>query len=303
MVAAGSSVTLVVSHEATRRAAPCMPAAITTKAAPSVCEGTPPSRNAAKAATARTTAAAAFDSGVRLANRMAGKVGNNSKVAKRLIIAIDGPSGAGKGTVARALAARLGYRHIDTGAMYRAVAWKAARAGVDLTDETAVAAVGERAAFDLEDGRIAIDGHDVRSAIRTAEIDKAAAAVARLPAVRRVLVARQRAFGASGGVVMEGRDIGTVVFPDADLKIYLDASPDERARRRAADPAHTSSKTAQLSDVATALAERDKSDSTRAVSPLTIAPDAVLVDTTGVAIDDVIERVLALANESLIADR
>ena len=212
----------------------------------------------------------------------------------RLIIAIDGPSGAGKGTVARAVAARLGYRHIDTGAMYRALAWKARADSIDLADETAVAALGERAQFDLEDGRIAIDGTDVRTAIRTPEIDTAATAVARHPAVRRVLVARQRAFGEGGGVVMEGRDIGTVVFPDADVKIYLDASPEERARRRAADPAHSSSKGGQLSDVATALAERDKSDSTRAVSPLSVAADATVLDTTGLPVEDVIARVLAL---------
>ena len=215
-------------------------------------------------------------------------------MSKPLIIAIDGPSGAGKGTVARALAVRLGYRHIDTGAMYRALAWKAMQEGVDLTDEAATAALGERAAFDVEGGRIGIDGHDVKTAIRTAEIDKAAAAVARHPAVRRALVARQRSYGEGGGVVMEGRDIGTVVFPDADVKIYLDASPEERARRRAADPAHTSSKSAQLADVATALAERDKSDSTRAVSPLSVAPDATVVDTTGMPIEGMIERVLQL---------
>lgn len=214
-------------------------------------------------------------------------------MAKRLIIAIDGPSGAGKGTVARAVAARLGYRHVDTGAMYRAVAWKATHDGVELTDEGAVASVGERAHFMLEGGRIEIDGHDVRGAIRTPEMDKAAAAVARHPAVRRALVAVQRKLGEGGGVVMEGRDIGTVVFPDADVKIYLDASPEERARRRAADPAHTSSKISQLSDVATALAERDKSDSTRAVSPLAVAADAVVIDTTGIPIEDVIERVLS----------
>ena len=220
--------------------------------------------------------------------------GHNSNVGKGLIIAIDGPSGAGKGTVARAVAARLGYRHIDTGAMYRALAWLGAHQGVDLTDEAAVAALGRRASFDLEAGRIAIDGHDVRTAIRTAEIDKAAAAVARHPEVRRVLVARQRAYADDGGVVMEGRDIGTVVFPDADVKIYLDASPEERARRRAADPAHASSKTAQLAEVATALAERDKSDSTRTASPLTVAPDATVIDTTGLPIEGVIERVLTL---------
>jgi CMP/dCMP kinase len=211
-----------------------------------------------------------------------------------LIVAIDGPSGAGKGTVARAVAARLGYRHIDTGAMYRAVAWKALQEGIDLADEVAVAAIGERAAFDLDDGLVAIDGHDVSRAIRTPEIDNAATTVARHPAVRRVLVARQRTYGAGGGVVMEGRDIGTVVFPGADVKIYLDASPEERARRRAADPAHASSKGTQLSEVATALAERDKSDSTRASSPLAVADDAIVVDTTGVPVESVIERVLAL---------
>lgn len=215
-------------------------------------------------------------------------------VSKKLIVAIDGPSGAGKGTVARAVAARLGYRHVDTGAMYRAVAWKALQEGADVADESAVARIGERAVLDLEHARVVIDGHDVAAAIRTPEIDRAAATVARHPSVRRVLVARQRALGEAGGVVMEGRDIGTVVFPAADVKIYLDASPEERARRRAADPAHTSSQNAQLSDVATALAERDKSDSTRAVSPLAIAADGVVIDTTGLAIDEVIERVLAL---------
>jgi cytidylate kinase len=212
---------------------------------------------------------------------------------KRLIIAIDGPSGAGKGTVARAVAARLGYRHIDTGAMYRALAWQAQRDGVDLADETAVAELGHRVRFELE-GRIVIDGHDVTTAIRTPEIDRAATTVARLPAVRRALVARQQRFGEGGGVVMEGRDIGTVVFPEADVKIYLDASPDERARRRATDPAHTSSKGTQLAEVATALAERDRNDSTRAASPLVVAEDANVVDTTGIPIEAVIEQVLML---------
>jgi CMP/dCMP kinase len=218
-------------------------------------------------------------------------------VSKRLlIVAIDGPSGAGKGTVARAVAARLGYRHIDTGAMYRAVAWKARQEGIDLADEAAVAAIGDRATFDLEQGRVAIDGNDVSRAIRTPEIDNAATRVARHPAVRRALVARQRTYGAERGIVMEGRDIGTVVFPDADVKIYLDASPEERARRRAADAAHTSSKGAQLSEVATALAERDKSDSTRPASPLAVASDAIVVDTTGVPVESVIEQVLTLVN-------
>ena len=157
---------------------------------------------------------------------------------KRLIIAIDGPSGAGKGTVARELAARLGYKHLDTGAMYRAVAWKAMSTGLPLDDEHALAAVAEHARLDVGPGGVVIDGHDVTHAIRTPEIDRAAAAAARLPKVRAALVRRQRAEGAQGGIVMEGRDIGTVVFPDAQVKIYLDASPEERARRRAADFLH-----------------------------------------------------------------
>jgi cytidylate kinase len=222
-------------------------------------------------------------------------------VSKTLIVAIDGPSGAGKGTVARAVAARLGYHHVDTGAMYRAVAWKALREGIAIADEAAVARIGERATFELDQNRVVIDGHDIAAAIRTPEIDTAAAAVSRHPAVRRALVARQRAYGASGGIVMEGRDIGTVVFPSADLKIYLDASAEERARRRAADPAHTSSQGTQLSAVATAMAERDRSDSTRADSPLTVAADAVVVDTTGVPIAEVIEKVLRLVEA--VADR
>jgi cytidylate kinase len=176
--------------------------------------------------------------------------------------------------------------------MYRALAWKALMAGVDIQDEEAVAGLGERATFDLEGGRVAIDDVDVSRAIRTPAIDRAAAAVARLPAVRRVLVARQREIGAPGRVVMEGRDIGTVVFPDADVKIYLDASPEERARRRANDPAHTGSSSRAITEVATALAERDRSDSTRNVSPLSQAADAVRIETTGLPIDDVVEKVM-----------
>ena len=212
-----------------------------------------------------------------------------------MILAIDGPSGVGKGTVSRALAEALGYRHIDTGAMYRAVAWTARAQGVPLDNEAAVADLAARVELSMAGGAVIVNGVDVTRAIRTPEMDQAAAAVARMPRVRAVLVDRQRALGRPGGVVMEGRDIGTVVFPDADVKIYLDASPEERARRRAADPAHVGTSKA-LTDVATALAARDQSDQTRAASPLTIAPDAVLVDTTGLAIDDVVARVLEVVN-------
>lgn len=209
------------------------------------------------------------------------------------IIAIDGPSGAGKGTIARAVASRLRYRHVDTGAMYRALAWKALHDRTDLSDEAAMAALAAHATFDVGDGRIRIDGHDVASAIRTPEIDMAAAVVARQAPVRDALIARQRALGEGGGVVMEGRDIGTVVFPAADVKIFLDASPEERARRRASDPSHSAGRgAAAMLDVATALAERDRSDRTRAASPLKQADDAVVIDTTGLSIDDVVERVM-----------
>ena len=212
-----------------------------------------------------------------------------------MIVAIDGPSGVGKGTVSRALARALGYRHIDTGAMYRVVAWKAREQGLPLDDEAAVASLAARVEMSMDDGSVVVDGVDVTRAIRTSDMDQAAAAVARMPRVRAVLVDRQRALGRPGGIVMEGRDIGTVVFPDADVKIYLDASPDERARRRAADPAHGGS--APLSEIATALAARDQSDQTRAASPLTMATDARLVDTTGVPVEAVVETVLAIVRE------
>ena len=216
------------------------------------------------------------------------------------VVAIDGPSGAGKGTIARRVADALGYRHVDTGAMYRAVGWKALHDGVALDDEAAMGALARRADLRLDGTHVAIDGHDVTRAIRTSEIDRAATAVARLPAVRQALVARQRALGAEGAVVMEGRDIGTVVFPDARIKIYLDASTEERARRRANDPAHTGGEVGSAG-VADAIAARDLADTTRAVSPLVASAEAVRIDTTSLSIDEVFARVMELIER--IGDR
>jgi cytidylate kinase len=218
---------------------------------------------------------------------------------RQLIIAIDGPSGAGKGTLARAVARALQYRHVDTGAMYRAVAWKAVDEGLSLENESAIANLSERARLDLSDGCVVIDGNDVTRAIRTPAIDQAATAVARLPRVREVLVARQRALGREGGVVMEGRDIGTVVFPDADVKVYLDASAEERARRRAHDPAHSGGTSTSLAGVQSELQARDKSDSTRSVAPLAIAQGATYIDTTGLSVDETVARVMEMVRLKL----
>lgn len=212
---------------------------------------------------------------------------------KALIIAIDGPSGAGKGTVARRIAADLGYRYVDSGAMYRAVSWKAVRERVALDDEEAIARLAERSRIEVSSHRVTIDDVDVTREIRTPDIDHAAAAVARLPRVRAVLVERQRRLGEGGAIVMEGRDIGTVVFPRADMKLYLDALPEERAKRRANDPAHSAASTS-VSEIVTALAARDTLDRTRTASPLHAAEDAIVIDTTGKTVDEVVHEVMGL---------
>ena len=218
------------------------------------------------------------------------------------VIAIDGPSGAGKGSVSRAVAGALGCRHVDTGAMYRAIAWLASRQKIAPDDEAAVRRLAEQVELAMDAGKVTVAGHDVTHRIRNAEIDAAAARVARMPSVRAALVRRQRTYAAAGGLVMEGRDIGTTVFPDADVKIYLDAAPEERAARRAADPAHGLGRSASpLSAVASALEARDHSDRTRDSSPLVMAPDAVRVDTTGLRLETVIERVLAIVRGGLAA--
>jgi cytidylate kinase len=224
--------------------------------------------------------------------------GQSNNLMRKLIIAIDGPSGAGKGTVARAIADELGYRHVDSGAMYRAVGWKALRDGVSLDDEAAVAGLATGSRIEVSMRAVSIDGIDVTREIRTPAIDRAAATVARWPRVRAVLVDRQRRMGQGGAIVMEGRDIGTVVFPGADVKVYLDAAPEERARRRASDPAHTGGPTA-VAEVKSALTARDEGDRTRAASPLYAADNATVIDTTGKSIGEVVGKVMEVVRQKL----
>jgi cytidylate kinase len=206
--------------------------------------------------------------------------GADTRIPPRPVIAIDGPAGSGKSTVSRALAARLGVDRLDTGAMYRAVAWAALDRGIDPGDGDTVAAVARSVDIAVGD-RVRVDGTDVTEAIRGPVVSAAVSAVAANPEVRAVLVRRQRAWATQhGGGVIEGRDIGSVVFPTADLKIYLTASPEERARRRPEEGAD-------------AVARRDRIDSTRTVSPLGVADGARIIDTTDRRVEDIVDEVVA----------
>lgn len=215
-------------------------------------------------------------------------------------IAIDGPAGAGKSTVAREVARRLGYAYIDTGAMYRAVALAALQAGIPAGDTEALSDLAQNLEISLgcgEDGstRVYLNGRDVSREIRTPEVSRFVSRVAEVPGVRLYLTEKQRSLAASGRVVMEGRDIGTVVLPDADRKFYLTATVQERARRRYAEAAgqgHNISLEEQINDILS----RDERDASRGVAPLLQAPDAVMIDTTGKSPVQVVEIILALVH-------
>lgn len=219
---------------------------------------------------------------------------------KPLVIAIDGPAGAGKSTVAQKLAARLGLAYVDSGSTYRAAALKVLEAGVSPEDEPAVARRAEEADIQvITDGgepRVLLDGNDVTKKIRTSEVTLAAAKVSRLAEVRKKLVNLQRTFARDRGVVMEGRDIGTVVFPDADLKIFLKADPEERARRRLEQDCKEG-RAATLEQTAYQIGRRDQLDAERKISPLLAAADACQIDSTHLNADQVVEQIVKLAAE------
>ena len=221
-----------------------------------------------------------------------------------MIIAIDGPSGAGKSTVAKAVAKELGFSCLDTGAMYRAVAWRALHDGVSLEDAEALGAIAHNCTINFrhEAGdpvprRVFVDNVEVTNDIRTAEIDRSVSAVSAVPAVRQALVEQQRRIGMQGNYVVEGRDIGTAVFPEAELKVFLTASAAERAHRRVAQNERRGVGSTDYAEVLADIERRDAIDSSRDTSPLKPAPDAVQMDSTGRTIEQVIERICALAQE------
>lgn len=220
---------------------------------------------------------------------------------RKLIIAIDGPAGSGKSTIAARLAHKLGYINLESGAMYRALALKAMEQKIPLDDAEAVRQLAESTTILLEpygDGnRVLLDGRDVSQRIRQPDVTTAASRVSAHPSVRRVLVARQRELGAGGGVVMEGRDIGTAVFPNADVKIFLDADPTVRAERRVLQNGDPSADERQR--VQAEIAARDERDRTRVASPLVPAPDAVILDTTHKSIDEVVAELEAIVRKRL----
>jgi CMP/dCMP kinase len=214
-------------------------------------------------------------------------------LSKRITVAIDGPAGAGKSTLARRIAAKLGYLYIDTGAMYRAIALWAVRRCIAVSDMHRLEQLANEARIEFMNGSniVLLNGEDVSDAIRTPEISQAASEVSRVPAVRRALVAKQRDIGERASVVMEGRDIGSIVFPNATIKIFLDAKPEIRAERRANESLLPATVVEQE------IRERDLRDRTRSESPLVQAPDAVYVDTTGLTVDEVEEAILKIIRD------
>jgi cytidylate kinase len=224
-------------------------------------------------------------------------------VSSANIIAIDGPAGSGKSTVGQQVAQRLGYLYFDTGVMYRAMTLSCLHAGIPVGDPPAVEALAQVAGIDVRaptvaDGRqydVLLDGQDVTWALRSPEVEGSVSQVSTYAGVRRAMSARQREIGLRGKVVMVGRDIGTVVLPEADLKIYLDASVEERARRRWREAGERGETVGSYEDVLCAMRERDRIDSTREVAPLKAAGDAVMVDTTSMSVGQVVEHVWQLA--------
>lgn len=216
----------------------------------------------------------------------------------KLVIAIDGPSGSGKSTVGKAIARRLGYLYIDSGAVYRAVGRKALETNTALEDAPAIARLARQTSIKLEGDpdhlRVFLDGRDVSDSIRLPEASHASSVVATIVEVREAVVDKLREMAAEGGVVMDGRDIGTKVFPDAQVKVFLDASLDVRARRRC-DEERGRGRDVAVEEIRTELEERDRRDRERTATPLVQAPDAVFIDTSALPLDGVIERVLEIA--------